>query len=98
MASRRVRVLTPLNYQIRIPGYAREFSSPDLRFDPNTNSLLVRTDVGIVTLRDDDDMRLEVLDLDTPAILRAQSVGNGWVETSLQDLIQRLRITFLMEE
>lgn len=98
MTIRRVRTLTPLNYQIRIPGHAGAFSAPDLRFNPDGNLLLVKTDFGVVTLGEDDDLRVDVLDLDIPAIMRQQSAREGWVETSLQELIQRLRITFLMEE
>jgi hypothetical protein len=82
--------LVPVNYYIRLPGFADGIHSRRLRFDPWRGRLIVQTPHGVVTFDQHSDIMLAVLDLSTPLFLRLKDPGEGWSSVAIADFINLL--------
>lgn len=92
-------VLTRVNCLLRIPGFG-EVASVNMRFDPRSLALHVRTEgpLGTVCFTPEDTFPVELLDLDVPTVLRNQMKNDGWKAMPMSTVIKNLRDTFLKEQ
>jgi hypothetical protein len=87
--------LVPVNYYLRLPGFADGIHSRRLRFDPWRGRLLVQTPTGVVSFYEWDDFRIEVLDLSVPLYLRINSPNDGWSFMDISEFINVLHLDFM---
>jgi len=86
--------LVPVNYYIRLPGFADGIHSRRLRFDPWRGRLLIQTPTGVVSLYEWDEVTLTVLDLAVPHFLRINSPNDGWSSVAIADFIHLLNLDY----
>jgi hypothetical protein len=94
---RRQRVLNYVNYWVKVAGFAEPFLSKDLRFDPVANTLLIKAP-DVTPFYETDSIRVEVLDLEVPAIMRQGLANRGWLEMSMAEFISILRLMYSVED
>lgn len=82
------------NYGLRLPGYSGTFLTPQMHFDPIKRTLQVHTDQGDVLFTVDDKVRVFVMDLDIPACVREQMIGEGWEEMPVGELVHTLLMDY----
>jgi hypothetical protein len=86
--------LVPVNYYIRLPGFADGIHSRRLRFDPWRGRLLVQTPYGVVGFDQQDDIELAVLDLAIPLFLRLKDPREGWSTVAIGDFLDLLHLDY----
>lgn len=100
MSQKHLPVLIRVNYMVEVPGFVKPFTCADLRFDQENKQLLIKTPEGIVTfgMNDDSGLQVRVLDLDVPAIIRAQQKDEGWETMPVNRLVTLLHHADLLTD
>ena len=90
-------VLVKVTHSVRIPGFA-EIKAQDMRLDIQARKLVIRTPEGIITFgEEEEDLRIQALDLTLPAILREQMLGGGWEAITMGSLVTQLYLSYLSD-
>jgi len=93
---RRQTILFEVNYLVKVPGFAEPFRSKDMRFNPESNILLIKAP-DVTPFYDTDSLRVEILDLEVPAIMRQGLANDGWMGLAMGEFISILRLMYSVE-
>jgi hypothetical protein len=94
---RRQTILFEVNYLLKVPGFAEPFRSKDMRYNPESNILLIKAP-DVIPFYETDSMRVETLDLEVPAIMRQGLANSGWLEMAMSEFISILRLMYSVED
>jgi hypothetical protein len=89
---RRQKVFNHVNYQAKIAGFAEPFLLKDMSFDSHPDILRIKAPGATPFYDSDYDIRVEILDLDVPAIMRQGLANGGWLEMSMSEFVGVLRL------
>lgn len=79
-----------VDYRLKVPGFAEPFLPRDMRFDPDAGILYLKAP-GITPFYETDGIRVAILDLEVPAIMRQELIHGGWLELAMSEFISVLR-------